>query len=89
MTTKEELQEFCEKHAEENNIALNPNPKFVDAIFTGLLRNEEQNGALYCPCRRLENNEEEDKKKVCPCVWHMDEIKQDGRCHCMLFVKKE
>lgn len=88
MTTKEELMKMSLAHADTANISLNPNTKIVDAIFTGLLRNEEKHGDIYCPCRMLENNPVEDKKKVCPCVWHLDEIKADGRCHCMLFVKK-
>jgi len=29
----------------------------------------------------------EDKKKICPCVWHKDEIREMGHCHCMLFMR--
>ncbi|MCK4355114.1 hypothetical protein KAW43_02040 [Candidatus Parcubacteria bacterium] len=24
---------------------------------------------------------------VCPCIYHKREIKEDGHCHCFLFVK--
>ena len=76
-------------HAESNGIRVNPDPKFVDAIVTGLLKNEERHGPgkRYCPCRPVTGNEEQDKKIICPCAFHMDEIKSNGRCHCGLFVR--
>ncbi len=29
------------------------------------------------------------KKVVCPCVYQKKEIKEQGHCHCFLFVSKE
>jgi ferredoxin-thioredoxin reductase catalytic subunit len=87
MTTYEELLEKCKKHAKEKGIKLNPNPKIVEAILKGLLRNEQNKGAIYCPCRPVTGDKEEDKKKICPCFWHLDEIKKQGHCLCNLFVK--
>ena len=29
------------------------------------------------------------KKIICPCVYHKDEIREQGHCHCLLFVADE
>ena len=84
-TGEELIKEFTE-HAEKNNIKLNPDKKTVERIINGLLENEKKYGKKYCPCRRVTGNEE-DKKKICPCYYHKDEIKKDGRCLCGLFVE--
>lgn len=34
-----------------------------------------------CPCRVGKN--------PCPCRYHMLEIKEDGKCYCGLFLRKE
>lgn len=89
MTNAEELKKEYEEYAEKKNFKLNPNAKFVEVIINGLLKNEEEKGDKYCPCRRVTGDKEEDKKIVCPCIYHEDEIKEQGRCHCMLFMKKD
>ncbi|HOK35340.1 MAG TPA: ferredoxin-thioredoxin reductase catalytic domain-containing protein [Candidatus Pacearchaeota archaeon] len=83
----EEIIKNYEKYAAENGFKLNPNKKVVEGIIKGLLLNEQKYGARYCPCRRVSGNQEEDKKKICPCYWHEEEIKKNGRCLCGLFVK--
>lgn len=83
---KEELIKKFQKHAEENGIRLNPDEKIVERIIKGLQENEKKYGKQYCPCRRVSGDAEEDKKKICPCIWHKEEIKKDGRCFCGLFV---
>lgn len=81
------LKNKLKKYTKEQNINLNPNEKFVDAIITGLLKNKEDKGEIYCPCRVVTGNKEEDKKIICPCIYHKQEIKSMGHCHCNLFVK--
>jgi ferredoxin-thioredoxin reductase catalytic subunit len=78
-------------HADAANIRLNPDTRFVEVIIAGLLKNEEKYGPgkLYCPCRPVTADEEMNRKIICPCTFHMDEIKRDGKCHCGLFVKQE
>ena len=87
MTTEKELLEISEKYAASKGYKLNPNQKLVDVIIKGLLRNEGKYGFRYCPCRKVSGDKEKDKLIICPCVYHEDEIKKDGHCHCMLFVK--
>lgn len=89
MTSAEELMTEYQAYAEKHNYQINPNNKFVEVILKGLLKNEEEKGARYCPCRRVTGDEEEDKKIICPCVFHEQEIEETGKCHCMLFMKKD
>ncbi len=85
---KKELFVEYEKYAEENGIALNPNERMTNAVIEGLLNHEDNDGERYCPCRKITGDKEEDKKIICPCIYHLDEVKEMGRCHCNLFVKK-
>ena len=80
-----------EKHAEDNNIMLNPDSKFVNTMINILIKNEEKYGPgkYYCPCRPITMDQELNQKIICPCEFHIDEIKQKGKCHCGLFVSKK
>lgn len=77
-----------EDYARKNGFQMNPNKKIAENVIKGLLANEGKHGARYCPCRRITGDKEEDAKKVCPCVWHKQEISEQGFCTCRLFVKK-
>jgi len=83
----EEIIKNSVKHAQDCGFKLNPDQKIVDRIVSGLLRNEEKYGKIYCPCRRVTGNEADDEKIICPCIYHKDEITKDGKCFCGLFVK--
>ncbi len=85
---KKKMLEIYIEYAYNQGIKLNENEKIVNVILEGLIKKKENNGKFYCPCRILEDNDEKDDPKVCPCFWHLDEIKNDGRCHCNLFVRK-
>ncbi len=87
MTFKELIQEYKE-YAEKQGFLLNPDKKITEGIVRGLLEKEKQFGKRYCPCRRITGNKEEDKKNICPCIYHIEEIKEKGRCLCGLFVRK-
>lgn len=41
-----------------------------------------ENGWFYCPCRF-----EKSWRTLCPCIWHVKEIVEKGRCRCRLFYK--
>lgn len=81
------IQEYS-KYAEKNGFLLNPDKKTMEGLVRVLLEKEEKFGARFCPCRRITGNKEEDKKIICPCFWHVQEIKEKGRCLCGLFVKQ-
>jgi thioredoxin 1 len=83
----EEMIKGFEEYAAKNGFRLNPDKKALEFLVAGLLANEKKHGARYCPCRRITGNKEEDKANICPCQWHKEEIKKDGRCCCGLFYK--
>lgn len=80
---KKLIEEYRE-YAEANGFRLNPNTKAVEHLVQALLKNEEQHGKRYCPCRKIHNDE-----SVCPCIYHKKEIEEQGHCHCYLFVSKD
>jgi len=84
---KTELRNLCEAYAKSQGFKLNPDETKVNMVLKGLLMNEEKHGFRYCPCRPVSGDKQEDAKSICPCVWHKDEIKEMGHCHCNLFVK--
>jgi len=84
---KEEFIEKSSKHAKENGFNLNPNAKIVEGVVNGIFLNEQKHGQKYCPCRRVTGDAAEDAKKICPCIWHKDEVEKDGHCLCNLYVK--
>jgi len=81
------LMKKYEEYAKENGFRINSNRKVAETIVRRLLENEEKFGFRYCPCRRTNGDPHEDRKIICPCVFHKDEIKKQGKCHCMLFVE--
>ncbi len=85
---EKQFLELLKKHAESNNIRLNPNTQLVKTLVKGMLENEKKYGSRYCTCRVIAGNKEKDIKNICPCVFHLDEIKSQGRCLCRLFLKR-
>jgi ferredoxin-thioredoxin reductase catalytic chain len=82
----EKLIGTYEKYAKSAGIRLNPDRTIVENICKGLLGNQAKHGARYCPCRLVSGDKDKDKGNICPCIYHKDEIKRDGHCHCNLFV---
>jgi len=77
------LKKQYEEHARKISKLLGKdvvvNPKIIPLIIKRI----EDFGKPYCPCR-TERNE----KTICPCFWHVDELKRYGRCKCGLFITK-
>jgi len=55
------------------------NPKIIPLIIKQI----DKFGKPYCPCR-IKRSE----RTICPCFWHVDELKRYGRCKCGLFMVK-
>ncbi len=81
------LSKEYEEYAKKNGFKLNPDKKIVKMLIEGLLKNEKKFGKKYCPCRNISGDLEVDKKIICPCIYHKKEIKEEGHCHCLLFVR--
>ncbi|MDI6707781.1 MAG: ferredoxin-thioredoxin reductase catalytic domain-containing protein [Candidatus Thermoplasmatota archaeon] len=68
------LEARLEKFAKENELQFSAlKDKLIDAI----LKNKG-----YCPCRRVKS-----PSTICPCAYALEEIKQQNKCLCGLFVK--
>ena len=85
---KQELKQKSQEHADKMGFLLQPNPQLLDGVLSGLLRNLETKGEIYCPCRRVTDDEAENKRIICPCAYHEEEVKNDGHCKCYLFFRK-
>ena len=88
-----ELQEailtWVREYAASRNWNVNPNEKQLGAVIKGLARNTIRFGEQYCPCRMRTGDLEKDKEIICPCIYHEDEVQNDGNCHCRLFFGSE
>ncbi len=82
------IREEAAEYARQNRWVLNTDEKKLQVVLKGLARNERKFGHRYCPCRIRSGDEERDKEIICPCLWHRDEILQDGSCHCNLYYSK-
>jgi ferredoxin-thioredoxin reductase catalytic subunit len=80
---EKELKEKLQEHANEKDIFLNKNLNTLNGVIKGLLKNKGKHGDIFCPCRidKIQEN-------ICPCIHHLNEIKNQGRCACNLFTKK-
>ena len=83
----EKLLKEYQNYAKKNGIHLNPDKKALKGLIECLVEREEKYGQRYCPCRIVTGNKEKDKKIICPCVYTKKEVKEQGHCHCFLFVK--
>jgi len=54
-------------------------PKVIPLIIKRI----EDYGKPYCPCRTSL-----DDRNICPCYWHIEELRKYGRCRCGLFKLK-
>ncbi|MCD4821668.1 MAG: thioredoxin fold domain-containing protein [Methanococcoides sp.] len=88
-STKEDMHVWTSKYADKAGYLLNPDEESLHLVLEGLARNRNKHGKNYCPCRIVTGDDQEDKKIICPCIYHKDEISNDGSCHCDLFFKKK
>jgi ferredoxin-thioredoxin reductase catalytic subunit len=84
----EEMLKWAKGYANKQGWALNTDEKQLSTVIRGLVRNKKKFGRPYCPCRLRSGDEEKDRAIECPCVYHKDEVSQDGHCHCNLYFKK-
>jgi len=83
----DEIRKWAEKYAGDNGWEVNNEEKQLNAVIRGLARNTLKFGEQYCPCRIRSGDREKDKEIICPCIYHKDEIENDGNCHCRFFFK--
>lgn len=76
-------------YAKKHGYRLNPEEKRLKGVIKGLAKNKQRFGEQYCPCRIRSGDLEKDKNIICPCIYHDQEIKEEGSCHCNLFFSEE
>jgi ferredoxin-thioredoxin reductase catalytic chain len=86
---QEAILAWAQGYATARDWKVNPNEKQLGAVIKGLARNTTRFGEQYCPCRMRTGDLEKDKEIICPCIYHEDEVKNDGYCHCRLFFGSE
>jgi len=86
---EKEILVYSEEYAKKAGFVLNKDKKQLDYVIKGLKKNEEKYGERYCPCRVITGNFEEDRIIICPCIYHKQEIKDQGHCLCKLFFDKK
>lgn len=84
-----DIRKLVEGYAEAGPYELNPDTKHVDKVIKGLAKRKLKYGQHYCPCRMVSENRETDDKIICPCEYHIEEIRQHGICSCDLFVRQD
>lgn len=92
-----ELFSRLEEYGKSNGYYRNPNNVSYLNLIVKLLRNIDEYGYPYCPCRplnkkpgmTLEEIHELNKDKVCPCIYAPMDIKTKGHCLCGLYWSKE
>ena len=89
MAEFEKIMKDVRSYSVKSGYPLNPNAGIVEAIVKGLARNKETKGEAFCPCRPITGKKEIDRKSICPCTYHPDEIRRNGKCHCGLYVSRE
>lgn len=88
--SKQELLDNFEVLTQDKEYRLNPDEKFLDAVLDGLLKNMEDTGLKFCPCRLLTDDLSSDIALLCPCNFTVHNTYVDeGRCWCGLFTKRD
>jgi ferredoxin-thioredoxin reductase catalytic subunit len=86
---KAKIRARLERYAARSPFRLNPDTARVEEIIEGLAVRKGKHGYAYCPCRIVTGDKAKDVKTICPCAYHKQEIAEQGRCVCELFVRKD
>jgi len=100
VTTHPNLPELVEKlrrFGEAHKLKRNPNDTAYFNLIYKLLKNMDDYGHPYCPCRPLKLPEgatpeqiyRMNADKVCPCRYALTDVKARGTCLCGLFWSEE
>jgi len=78
--------ERARKVGEELGYVLNPDVERTLKVSNLLVRNSEEFGKYYCPCKQSHPLDPA-KDVLCPCPSVHEEVAKDGHCFCQLFFK--
>ncbi|MDD1687407.1 ferredoxin-thioredoxin reductase catalytic domain-containing protein [Methanoregula sp.] len=86
-TDEADMLKWAKGYAHKQGWSLNADEKQLGTVIRGLVRNKTKFGHPYCPCRLRSGDEEKDRAIECPCVYHKEEVANQGFCHCRLYFK--
>ena len=94
---QEELRrtkEFADKVCSSKSFVYNPIEDVNEGVLMGLARNKIIYNKRYCPCFMVIGETKEERKaadnRICPCKPALlEEIPNDGKCHCGIFCTPE
>ncbi len=87
---REEILKAFQAFTEKNDFELNAEKEFLGKLIDGILENEKRFGLKLCPCRIRDGTKERDLLLICPCNFKaQDTWREQGRCWCGLFVKRQ
>lgn len=72
---------FYKKVATHMGYQVSPNTDVVELVAQGLLQNQANHGAMYCPCLLAKTQD-----TICPCKAFREQ--PSGSCHCGLYHKR-
>lgn len=76
--------------AASNDFILNPDREHVATVLEGVLASQQDCGLRLCPCRLRDGSRGRDLELLCPCNFKRhDSWREEGRCWCGLFLKRE
>ncbi len=81
-----EIRRRLELYVRDKPFRLNDGDGMAGAVIRAIAKRREKYGSDFCPCRRPSGDAEKDAEIVCPCAFHLEEIRRDGHCHCYLFT---
>lgn len=76
--------------AASNDFMLNSDSEHVATVLEGVLASQQACGLRLCPCRLRDESRERDLELLCPCNFKRHDCwREEGRCWCGLFLKRE
>ena len=72
------------KHADMLSRILGLNVEVNPKVLKLVINSFYKYGKPYCPCRLRKTTE-----NICPCIYHVEEILNNGRCKCGLFYVRK
>jgi len=89
-TPKQQLTDLFDRFVQGQEFELNPDAGFLSLVLDGVLTNEKNTGLKYCPCRLQSDDMSYNITLLCPCDFtNQDVYKEQGRCWCGLFTKRQ
>ena len=87
METVKQNYERLQIIAADQNLTLNPDKERTDKVIGLMATNYDLVKEWICPCKQKNKPPIQGADITCPCPEWLDEIKQNGQCHCRLFIK--